>query len=170
MEFIKAQPRHLGAISRITFQAKQQLKGMGVDQWQRGYPNREVWQADIARGEAWLAVENGEVVGAFTFLTEPEPSYAVIEGQWLAERPYASIHRVCVADGHKGRGVAGQMLAHGFEMARQQGLSAVRVDTHRDNRPMQRAIAKAGFSYCGVIRLVGGVEDGNERIAFEKLL
>lgn len=170
MEFIKAQPRHLGAISRITLQAKTQLKRLGVDQWQKGYPNREVWSADVARGEAWLAVENDEVLGAFTFLTEPEASYAVIDGAWLTDKPYASIHRVCVADSHKGRGVAGAMLAYGFEMARQQGLASVRVDTHRDNRPMQRTIAKAGFTYCGAIRLVGGVEDGNERIAFEKLL
>jgi len=33
---------------------------------------------------------------------------------------------------------------------------------------MQRALAKAGFVPCGQIRLKGGCEDGDLRIAFEK--
>ena len=170
MEFIKAKAEHIEEICRITGQAKAQLKGMGVDQWQRGYPNREVWEADIEKGEAWVAVEDGRVLGAFTFLTEPEEAYAKIEGAWLAELPYASLHRVCVSDDCKGRGIAGKLFAHGCELARGRGLKAVRIDTHEGNRPMRRAIAKAGFTYCGVIHLVGGAEDGNERIAFELLL
>ena len=39
-------------------------------------------------------------------------------------------------------------------------------DTHRDNQSMQRMQAKNGFEYCGVIYL----EDGAERIAFEKIV
>lgn len=170
MEFITAAAEHIDAICRITDQAKAQLKGLGVDQWQRGYPNREVWLEDITKGAAWVAVEDGTVLGAFAFQTEPEPAYAVIEGAWLAELPYASLHRVCVADEYKGRGLAGRLFAHGIEMARELGLESVRIDTHQGNLPMQRAIARAGFTYCGVIRLVGGMEDGSERIAFELLL
>lgn len=170
MEFITAKAEHIEEICRITDQAKAQLGGMGVDQWQRGYPNRETWQADIERGEAWVAVESGRVLGAFAFLTELEEAYAKIEGQWLADVPYASLHRVCVADDCKGQGVAGKLFAHGCALARQRGFKSVRIDTHAENLPMQRAIAKMGFTYCGVIRLIGGAEDGNERIAFELLL
>ncbi|MDD6188448.1 MAG: GNAT family N-acetyltransferase [Clostridiales bacterium] len=170
MEFITANAGHIDALCRITDQAKAQLKGMGVDQWQRGYPNREVWENDIKNGAARVAVEDGKVLGAFTFLTEPEAAYAAIEGAWLADLPYASFHRVCVADGSKGLGVAGKLFDYGCGLARQLGLKSVRIDTHRENLPMQRALAKAGFTYCGVIRLIGGEEDGNERIAFELLL
>jgi hypothetical protein len=35
---------------------------------------------------------------------------------------------------------------------------------------MQRALIKAGFVACGEIYLVGGCEDGDLRIAFEKVL
>jgi len=35
---------------------------------------------------------------------------------------------------------------------------------------MQRALNKAGFLPCGTIILKGGAEDGDARIAFEKLL
>lgn len=40
----------------------------------------------------------------------------------------------------------------------------IRIDTHRDNRPMQGLLAKLGFSYCGTITIA----DGTERIAFQK--
>ena len=58
----------------------------------------------------------------------------------------------------------------GFAMARELGFASLRIDTHPGNLPMQRALQKAGFTPCGTIRLVGGCEDGDERIAFEKIL
>ena len=170
MEFVRAKTEHIDTILAMAEQATAQLKRMGVDQWQRGYPNREVWLKDIEKGAAWLAVEDGKVLGTMSFLTEPEEAYAKIEGAWLADVPYASLHRVCVADESKGRGVAGKLFEHGFSLAREHGAASVRIDTHRDNAPMNRAIAKAGFTYCGVIRLVGTEENGNERVAFEMLL
>ena len=39
------------------------------------------------------------------------------------------------------------------------------MDTHEDNISMQRLLEKNNFKYCGIIYL----EDGNKRIAFEKL-
>ena len=170
MEFITARAEHIDAILEIAAQATAQLKRMGVDQWQRGYPNRSSWENDVAKGAAWIAVEDGKVLGSMSFLTEPEEAYEKIEGAWLSDMPYASIHRVCVADDSKGRGIAGKLFEHGFALARERGIASVRVDTHRDNAPMNRAIAKAGFTYCGVIHLVGTEENGNERVAFEVLL
>lgn len=171
MEFVLAQPQHLEAMCRITHQAKASLKALGLDQWQKGYPSRQVWESDIEAGCTWLAVEDGQVLGAFAFQTAPDPSYAVIDGAWLTQgAPYASMHRVCVADEARGRGVAGAMFRHGFQLARALGLGSLRIDTHPGNQPMQRALSKAGFTPCGSITLVGGSEDGDGRIAYEILL
>lgn len=170
MEFIKASYEHIDRMCEITEQAKRQLRGLGLDQWQKGYPSREVWTQDAKDGCTYLAVEDNEILGIFAFQTTPDPSYAVIDGEWLTDREYASMHRVCVADACKGKGVAGQMFAHGFAMAKELGFPSVRIDTHPGNIPMQRALAKAGFTACGNIHLVGGCEDGDLRIAFEKIL
>lgn len=170
MEMIRALPEHLDRMCEITDQAKRQLKGLGLDQWQSGYPSREVWLADIREGCAYLAVEEGVPIGAFAFQTTPDLSYGVIDGKWLTDGAYASMHRVCVADGCKGKGVAGRMFSHGFELARKAGFPAIRIDTHSGNIPMQKALEKAGFMACGKIRLVGGCEEGAVRIAFEKIL
>ena len=38
----------------------------------------------------------------------------------------------------------------------------LRIDTHQDNAPMRHAIAKEGFTYCGLIHCW----NGDERLAF----
>ncbi len=170
MEFILAKEIHLEAMCAITQQAKAQLKRLGLSQWQKGYPSREIWAEDILNEMAWLAMDGDTVLGVFAFQITPDPSYEVIDGAWLTDTPYASMHRVCVADSSKGTGVAGKMFRHGFDMAKNAGFSSLRIDTHPGNHPMQRALQKSGFVLCGNITLVGGSEDGDARIAFEKLL
>ena len=170
MKFVLADNSHLEQLCIITDQAKAQLKSMGVDQWQKGYPNRSVWQQDIEQRVSFAAVDEDKVCGAFMLLTEDEPSYAEIEGCWLTEAPYASLHRVCVADFCKGKGVAGAMFEFAFEKAKELGFKSIRIDTHLQNNSMLRAIEKAGFVRCGEIILKGGSEDGDIRVAFEKIL
>ena len=170
MEFSVAQLCHLDDICRITDQAKAQLKSMGLDQWQKGYPSREVWENDIKNQSAWVAIENNCILGVFAFQTTPDVSYHVIDGKWLTDTPYASMHRVCVADSTKGKGVAGKMFAFGFSLAKNAGFRSMRIDTHKGNLPMQRALTKAGFLPCGTIILKGGCEDGDPRLAFERVL
>jgi len=170
MEFTVAKQEHFNALCAITEEAKRQLKALGLDQWQKGYPSPEVWQSDIEKGITWVAVENGEVLGGFMFSTEPDVSYAKIDGAWLTDGPYASFHRVCVAEKARGRGVAGALFTHGFALARDLGMPSVRIDTHAGNVPMKRALEKAGFAPCGTIILVGGSEDGDPRDAYEIIL
>lgn len=165
-----AASEHIDRMCEITDQAKRQLRGLGLNQWQKGYPSREVWLSDIQEGSAYLAAKDAEILGMFAFQTTPDPSYKIIDGKWLTDGAYASMHRVCVADGCKGKGVAGRMFAYGFKLAKKAGFPAVRIDTHPGNLPMQRALEKAGFKACGKLRLVGGCEDGDIRIGFEKIL
>ena len=69
---------------------------------------REVWLDDVKKGCTYLAVEEGEILGIFAFQTTPDVSYYEIDGKWLTDGEYASMHRVCVADESKGKGVCGQ--------------------------------------------------------------
>lgn len=55
-------------------------------------------------------------------------------------------------------------------MASQEGLASVRVDTHPDNKPMQRALEKAEFVYCGNLILVSGAEKGDGRLGYERVV
>ena len=75
MEFILAQTEHLEEMCRITAEAKAQLKKLGLDQWQKGYPSREIWEEDIRTQMAWLVVEENKILGVFAFQTTPDVSY-----------------------------------------------------------------------------------------------
>lgn len=168
---------YLDRMCKITDQAKAQLKAMGVDQWQKGYPSRQTWEQDIKESCTYLALDEAtdNVMGIFAYFTTNEVTYNTIDGSWLTgdqfgDHAYVSLHRVCVSNVYKGQGVVGKMFEHVFERARIEGLPSVRIDTHPDNRPMLRALDKAGFVRCGIIYLQGGLEKGELRVAFEKVL
>ena len=80
MEFVVAKEKDLERMCEITKMAKNQLKKMGLDQWQKGYPSREVWIQDIEDGCAYLAVEDGQILGVFAFQTTPDVSYGELSG------------------------------------------------------------------------------------------
>lgn len=76
---------------------------------------------------------------------------------------YVVLHRLAVADGEKGRGVAAEFMRRTEALARERGVGSFRVDTNFDNRYMLRMLERLGFAYCGKI-----VYGSGERLAFEK--
>jgi GNAT superfamily N-acetyltransferase len=130
-------------------------------QWGPGFPGRQVLEGDVASGALKVcAGPDGVPQGCFVLLEGPDPTYGrIYDGAWTDEGPYLVVHRFATAV--QGRGVGSAMMGWALGRARERGW-ALRVDTHRDNLPMQGLLRSRGFSYCGVIRLA----DGSERIAF----
>lgn len=156
----KAQLNDLPAINEIYQKARDFMVENGnPTQWQGGYPAPELLRDDITiRNCLYLMEEDGIPHAAFAFMLGRDATYAVIEnGNWLDDdTPYGTIHRVG-SDG---------TLHHVFAAAADYCktiISNLRVDTHKDNLPMQHVIAKYGFQYCGIIY----VEDGSPRLAYQ---
>lgn len=126
-------------------------------QWGDDYPCDELIQEDINNADCFLCQENNEIVGTFVLRGGNDPTYEKIyDGAWSNNNPYATIHRI--ASLGKVKGI--------FEACMDFALrhyATIRIDTHRDNQPMQNAIRKAGFTYCGIIYCW----DGSERLAFQ---
>lgn len=114
----------------------------------------------VKQGISYVCEENGKIVGTFVFFMGEDPTYRVIEnGAWHSDqKPYGVIHRVA-SDGET-KGVTRAAFTFGMERS-----GYLRIDTHRDNKPMQGALKKFGFQECGIIHL----ERGDERIAFDCL-
>ncbi len=130
------------------------------NQWKNGGPNREQLEKDIALQQLYVMEDKTGMVHAFfMFSMAGDHTYDVIEeGSWKSEEPYGVIHRVA------GDGQIHGVLARAVDFALQK-TSHLRIDTHRDNKVMQGAIAKNGFDYCGIIHL----EDGSPRLAYERM-
>ena len=163
MEIRPATTNDIEVILEIIEQARSIMRENGnMTQWSDGYPSRETIAEDIANDDAYVCEQNGETVGYFCFIkgVDPDPNYRVIEaGQWLNAAPYGVIHRL--ASGRKATGIARAAFDYAFAQ-----VGNIRVDTHRDNIPMQNFLKKDGFTYCGVIY----VADGTPRDAFQKVL
>ena len=168
MVILPATEADLQAVIELVAQGRAALARQGVDQWQDGYPNEETFQEDVARGESWVLEDEGQVVATACLGLGREPTYDTIyQGAWGTEAPeYAFLHRIAVSGACKGKGAPSWFFRELERQARERGLPCLRGDTHRENKIMQRVMEKNGLSCRGAIYL----EDGGERLAFEKLL
>ena len=159
----------LPEVMRIIADAQADFRARGIDQWQNGYPNEQVIRGDIERGESYVVIRGEQIVATAMITFAPDPNYAVIyNGEWLLAAPksYATIHRIAVDLGERGQGIAEWIVGQTERMCRKCGADSLRIDTHRDNRSMQRVAEKNGMTLCGIIHLA----DGAERLAYEKIM
>lgn len=153
----KAEYDELPVIMKIYEKARIMMRSNGnLTQWVNGYPSEEVLARDIADGSLYVCIKNDTIVGVFALIMGGEPTYQKIIGAWNSDMEYGTIHRVA-SDGST-KGVARSC----FDFCRER-CRYLRIDTHRDNKPMQAAVRNYGFKECGIIFL----KDGSERIAFD---
>ena len=151
---------HFDRVKEIYAEARAFMRKSGNhDQWAGGYPPDKVIFSDIERGRLFGVFDEGELVAVFYFAIESDPTYTrIYSGEWKNGLEYGVIHRVAVCSSARGRGVSSFI----FSFCKEQ-IPSLRIDTHRDNIPMQRALLKNGFEYCGIIHLLSG----DERLAYQ---
>ena len=129
------------------------------NQWGNTTPMTSVLEDDIRKGDLCVMTKDETIHGVFYFYIGIDPTYGEIEdGQWRSDTPYGTIHRIA---GDGSGGVLATAVAFGKER-----INHIRIDTHEDNKIMQRAIAKQGFQRSGIIHLA----NGSPRIAYDLLL
>ena len=162
----------LPAVMEIIRGAQKSLAALGISQWQDGYPREEDIVRDMENGISYVLVDDGVLAAAAAISFAPDPTYATIyDGAWLSDSGrYGVIHRIAVKGDAKRKGYATELLSFAAELARKQGISFLRVDTHEGNLPMRKFLEKQGFVQCGMSYLAGGQTKENERVAYEKKL
>ena len=160
MEIRKSEVKDLDILMDIFSQAREFMALQGnPHQWGDGYPKKELIEADIKSGCSYVCTEGEKILGTFYFRVGSDPFYGKIyDGAWMNEEPYGVVHRV--ATGSHKKGVASFCLNWCFKQ-----FGNIRIDTLKDNIPMQGMLEKNGFKKCGTIILD---ENGDTRIAFQK--
>lgn len=159
MEIRKSTPDDLDTLLQLYADARDFMaKNGNPSQWGSTYPSAALVQSDIDKDCSYVCIQNGQIAGTFYFKTGEDPSYReIFDGSWLNELPYGVIHRITSATGTQG--VASFIFQWCFQQC-----GNLKIDTHDDNLPMQKALRKNGFIHCGTIYL----EDGSKRIAFQR--
>lgn len=165
MTFRRATINDIDTISQIILAASQRLGRAGVDQWQRGYPNRGSVEADVeAQVGRVVVADNGEIVAYGALIYAGESAYDDLTGgEWLTDGEYAVIHRLCVAEKFVGQGFSREFMLSA-EAEATCHVPAMRIDTHPDNMIMQSLIRSLGYTYCGDVVIE------SRRLAYERLL
>lgn len=153
-------PEEIDEVMTIYDLGREYMRANGnANQWTNGYPPKSLIEDDIKNGYSYV-VENdeGNIVSVFAFIQKADPTYSkIFEGSWPDDKPYSVIHRISVTE-HK-KGIAS--FVYNWALTKS---NVIRIDTHKDNIPMQNALKKNGFKYCGIIY----IEDGSPRLAFQK--
>lgn len=154
----------LPRIMEIYAYAKEYMAAHGnPNQWgPTNWPPEDLIREDIKLGHSYVCEDRGDIVGTFYFNhgADIEPTYRIIvEGSWLSDKPYGVVHRIA-SDGTR-KGIGSFCLNWAY-----QNCGHLRIDTHPDNKTMQRLLAKLGFEKCGIIYVE---EDDYPRYAFEKI-
>ena len=152
-----AEEKDLGMIEEIYAGAREYMRANGnPDQWGDDYPLRQMLLDDIASSSLFVTIRGDAISGVFYFAVTDDQTYRHIDGRWSYDRPYGVIHRIAAAKGE--HGILSEALAFAFSR-----IPYLRIDTHKNNLTMRRALESRGFSECGIIRTY----DGSERIAYD---
>jgi len=152
-----AMTEDLPVIREIYARARAFMRDTGnPNQWKNTTPTEAQTLGDLAGENLFVLTDSEGIAGVFALFTEPDPTYAHIDGAWPNDLPYITIHRIASAGRRSG------IVAAAVDFARTKG-DRMRIDTHADNRVMQAALGKLGFEKCGIIYL----ENGEPRIAFQ---
>ena len=164
--FRKAEVKDILQIWEILQQAIARRKIDGSQQWQDGYPNKVVIQQDIAKGVGYVLTEHEDtIIGYAAILFNDEPAYKQLNGTWLTNEDFVVVHRVAISDDYLGKGLAQKIFLYTEDLAIENNIFSIKVDTNFDNIPMLKILEKLGYTYCGEVTFRGGV-----RKAFEKKL
>ena len=157
IHFRKAVEADAPRITAIYANARRFMAASGnPNQWIDGYPSEADVRADISADVLWTACRGDEILAVFALIEGPDPTYAIIQGAWLNDRPYAVVHRL--ASSGKVGGIGEMCLRWCLDR-----FDTLRVDTHADNRVMQRTLIRMGFVYTGIIFC----HNGTPRLAYQ---
>jgi ribosomal protein S18 acetylase RimI-like enzyme len=142
------------------------MRATGNLQWDDTYPNETVFGKDIENHQLWLVEIDGAVAGVAALTTDQEPEYAQVG--WDLDETAVVVHRLAVDPDFRGAGVATALMQHAEAIAKERGITVLRIDTNTKNEATQRLFPKLGYTLAGEIDL--DFRPGLRFLCYEKRL
>jgi ribosomal protein S18 acetylase RimI-like enzyme len=147
-----AQTSDLAAITALVRRAVPLMHAAGNFQWDDDYPSHAAFAHDIRRGELWVAESSaGVLAGVVAITTDQTPEYGHVG--WDLAEPALAIHRLAVDPDYRGAGLAASLMQQAETIARERGITHLRVDTSAENTAIQRLFLRLGYAFAGQITI-----------------
>lgn len=161
----------LDSAFEVIEEGRRAIAALGIDQWQNGNPSRENIIKDIENRRLYGAYDEAGLCAVCALCGGIEPYYNQIDGEWLTNGPYITIHRMAARLRARHSGAAIALVNEAERIARASGIPSLRADTHRGNAVMQRFMDKNGFVNCGITDYTPQITGCDPiRIVYEKRL
>lgn len=132
--------------------ARQWLHSRGIDQWQDPVPDA-VLLRDAEQGNLFVVRQDQAIVAMVTVSDSDSETWGV------ESSPAAYVHRLAVAQTHRGSRLGQRLLAWVEQRAADSGAAFVRLDCATDNPGLRRFYEQQGFRHVrdvSVTALEGG--------------
>lgn len=160
-----AQLSDLPAILRLLREVVPLMQAGGNQQWNAEYPSEAAFARDIELGQLWVVgAEGGGVVGVAAITTDQQPEYADA-GLDIHETAIV-VHRLAVDPAQRGTGIATALMQQAELIARERGISVLRLDTNTQNFAAQRFFTGLGYVLAGEVSFAG--RTGLRFLCYEK--
>jgi ribosomal protein S18 acetylase RimI-like enzyme len=150
MEFVKAKQEDIIEIQSMYRQAI----GTPGCTWSVEYPNEEITQGDLKRGDLFC-IKNvtGEILGAVSVDDDETVEQLPC---WKKElQPGAELARLVVKEKWQNQGIAGKLLQGGMAVLKERGCCSVHFLVSKTNEKALRAYRKIDFYNRGELELYG---------------
>lgn len=169
----KAKITDAKAISEIFEDAKAKFALDKTYQWKGMYPNVNNFYEDLDKEIVIVDEIDGVVCGCATIVLSIDQNYNQIDGKWLNDDKYLSVHRIATKKEYLCCGVAFRLLKEVEKIALSKDIKNIKIDTHKDNKSMQALLNKLEYKLCGEIILLKRDDlklEERKRIAYQKEL
>ena len=171
MKIYKANKNDLNEIEKIYHIAvDHMIDENNTNQWKHNNVNFARQISDyIDNNNFYVVKQNNEIIGFFAMIFGIDKTYDEIDGKWINNDPYVTIHKI--ASKYFQKGIASFVLNHVIKSAIKNDIYNIRIDTHKDNISMQKFLEKNDFIKCGIISITCNFDDNDSlRYAYLKQL
>jgi GNAT superfamily N-acetyltransferase len=140
LEIRQAHPADTSAIEAMLLEAAEWVDALGEVMWDTGELAHDCIAAEVAAGQFFIAVADGEPAGAIRFQLADTLFWPDLPSDGSA-----FVHRLVVRRRFKGQGISTALLGWAVNHARALGRSHLRLDCDR-SRPKLRALYE-GFGF-----------------------
>jgi N-acetylglutamate synthase-like GNAT family acetyltransferase len=158
--------KDIGPVMQLIGKVVPLMMASGNFQWDDKYPNRHVFNNDVALNQLWVAEIDNQVAGVTAITTDQQAEYANL-GMDITQEAIVT-HRLAVDIDFRRQGIAEALLKKAEDVALARGIKILRIDTNSNNKVTRKLFPKMGYEYAGETPLA--FRPGLRFYCYEKIL